>query len=217
MNDRDEAQLRADLLYASRRLVELGLNRGTSGNASVRCDGRILITPAVLPVSAMSARDMVLIDTDGTVLKGGTPSSEWRFHCDILNARPDVGAVLHTHAIFSTTLACLRREVPAVHYHVAFAGGDSVRCARYALFGEPTLSAHALEALHGRKACLLANHGMIALGTDLEDALAVAQEVEFLCEVYWRALSAGEPHVLSAQQMHEVAGKLARTAPHGHE
>jgi L-fuculose-phosphate aldolase len=207
-----EAELRAGLLHASRRLVELGLNRGTSGNASVRCGGHFLITPAVLPVSAMSDKDMVLIDTDGTVLKGGKPSSEWRFHCDILNARPDIGAVLHTHAIYSTTLACLRREVPAVHYHVAFAGGDSIRCARYALFGEPGLSAHALEALHGRKACLLANHGMIALGESLEEAVSVAQEVEFLCEVYWRALSAGEPHVLSTQQMHEVIEKLGRRA-----
>lgn len=209
MNAPDEAQLRADLLHVSRRLVDLGLNRGTSGNASVRCGEQILITPAVLPVSAMSDKDMVLIDTDGTVLKGGKPSSEWRFHCDILNARPDIGAVLHTHAIFSTTLACLHREVPAVHYHIAFGGGDSVRCARYALFGEPMLSAHALEALHGRKACLLANHGMIALGADLEDALSVAQEVEFVCEVYWRALSAGEPHLLSPQQMHEVDAKFA--------
>jgi L-fuculose-phosphate aldolase len=211
-----EAELRAALLHAARRQVELGLNRGTSGNSSVRCGGQILITPAVLPVSAMTEKDMVLIDPDGTVLKGAQPSSEWRFHCDILNSRPDVGAVLHTHAIFSTTLACMRREVPAVHYHVAFAGGDSVRCARYALFGEPALSEHALEALHGRKACLLANHGMIALGANLEDALSVAQEVEFLCEVYWRALSAGEPHMLSTQQMHEVRAKLAgQSKPRG--
>lgn len=204
-----EDDLRATLLYASRRLVELGLNRGTSGNAAVRCGEQILITPAVLPVSKMTERDMVLIDTDGTVLKGGQPSSEWRFHCDILNARPDISAVLHTHAIYSTTLACLHRDVPAVHYHVAFAGGDSVRCAHYALFGEPLLSEHALEALRGHKACLLANHGMIALGSDLDDALSVTQEVEFLCEVYWRALSAGEPHILSPQQMHEVRAKLA--------
>lgn len=204
-----EDDLRAALLHASRRLVELGLNRGTSGNAAVRCDGQILITPAVLPVSQMTDKDMVLIDSDGTVLKGGKPSSEWRLHCDILNARPDINAVLHTHSTYATTLACLRRDVPAVHYHVAYAGGDSVRCSRYTLFCEPPLSEHALEALHGRKACLLANHGMIALGTDLEDALTVAEEVEFLCEVYWRALSAGEPHILSAQQMHEVREKLA--------
>jgi L-fuculose-phosphate aldolase len=211
-----EAELRAALLYASRRLVEQGLNRGTSGNAAVRCGEHILITPAVLPVSEMTEKSMVLLDTDGTVLKGGQPSSEWRFHCDILNARPDVNAVLHTHAIYSTTLACLRRDVPAVHYHVAFGGGDSVRCARYALFGEPPLSENALEALHGRKACLLANHGMIALGNDLDDALSVAEEVEFVCEVYWRTLSAGVPHLLSTQQMHEVREKLAgRGAPQG--
>ncbi len=204
-----EAELRAALLQVSRRLVELGLNRGTSGNASVRCGEHILITPAVLPVSAMSDNDMVLIDGDGTVLKGGKPSSEWRFHCDILNERPDIGAVLHTHAIYSTTLACLRREVPAVHYHIAFAGGDSLRCAPYALFGEQALSDLALDALHGRRACLLANHGLIALGRDLDDALNVAQEMEFLCEIYWRALAAGEPHILTAQQMHEAGAKFS--------
>lgn len=208
MSRESEQNLRAALLHTSRRLVEQGLNRGSSGNASVRCGENILITPSALPVSAMSERDMVMIDASGTVQQGGRPSSEWRFHCDILRVRPEIGAVLHAHSPFATTLACLRREVPAVHYHVAFAGGDSIRCAPYALFGEQELSELALDALHDRKACLLANHGMIALGRDLEDALAVAREVEFLCEIYWRTLSAGEPHILTSQQMHEVREKF---------
>ena len=204
----DESHLRASLLATSRRLVELGLNRGTSGNASVRCGDNILITPSALSAAAMREQDMVLLDPAGQVLRGGKPSSEWRFHCDILGARPDIGAVLHAHSTFATTLACLQREVPPVHYMIAVAGGDSLRCAPYALFGEAELSGHALEALHDRKACLLANHGMIALGKDLEDALAVAEEVEFLCEIYWRSLAAGEPRILSTQQMHEVREKF---------
>ncbi len=208
MSNELEQDLRAALLDASRRMVEQGLNRGSSGNASVRCGENILITPSALPVSAMSEGDMVLLDSTGKVLKGGKPSSEWRFHCDILKARPEIGAVLHAHSTFATTLACLRREVPAVHYHVAFAGGDSIRCAPYAIFGEQQLSDFVLDALKDHKACLLANHGMIALGRDLDDALAIAQEVEFLCEIYWRTLSAGEPHILTSQQMHEVREKF---------
>lgn len=208
MSQETEQGLRAALLHASRRLVEQGLNRGSSGNASVRCGENILITPSALPVSAMSEQDMVLLDASGMVLKGGKPSSEWRFHCDILTVRPEIGAVLHAHSTYATTLACLRMEVPAVHYHVAFAGGDTIRCAPYAIFGEQQLSGFALDALRDRKACLLANHGMIALGRDLDDALNLAMEVEFLCELYWRTLCAGKPHILSAQQMHEVREKF---------
>ncbi|GAB4125647.1 MAG: class II aldolase/adducin family protein [Sideroxydans sp.] len=204
----DEQRLRGALLHVSRRLVELGLNRGTAGNASVRCGDHILITPSALPVADMSEQDMVLLDKHGRVQQGGKPSSEWRFHCDILNARPEIGAVLHMHSPYATTLACMGREVPALHYHIAIVGGDSIRCTPYTLFGEQNLSDLALEALYERKACLLGNHGMIALGSDLDDALSVAQEVEFLCELYWRTLAAGGPKVLTAQQMHEVRMKF---------
>jgi L-fuculose-phosphate aldolase len=189
-------------------MVELGLNRGTAGNASVRCGDHILITPSALPVAQMSEQDIVLLDADGKVLQGGKPSSEWRFHCDILNARAEIGAVLHMHSTFATTIACLRRHVPAVHYHIAIAGGDSIRCTPYSVFGEQNLSDLALEALQDRKACLLGNHGMIALGKDLNEALSVALEVEYLCEIYWRTLQAGEPHILSEQQMFEVKQKF---------
>ncbi len=201
-------ELRAALLHTSRRMVELGLNRGTAGNASVRCGDNILITPSALPVSEMGGQDMVLLATDGKVLQGGKPSSEWRFHCDILKARGEIGAVLHMHSPFATTMACLRRNVPAVHYMVAMAGGSDIRCTPYSVFGEQELSEHALEALRDRKACLLGNHGMIALGRDLDEALSIAVEVEFLCEIYWRTLQAGAPHILSAQQMHDVKEKF---------
>lgn len=204
----NEQQLRTSLLRTSQRMVEHGLNRGTAGNASVRCGDHLLITPSALPVSEMSEADLVLLTLEGSVLKGGKPSSEWRFHCDILQARSEVGAVLHMHSPFATTMACLRRDVPAVHYMVAMAGGDNIRCTPYSVFGEQELSDHALEALQGRKACLLGNHGMIALGKDLDDALNVALEVEFLCELYWRTLQVGEPNILSPQQMHEVKEKF---------
>lgn len=189
-------------------MVELGLNRGTAGNASVRCGEHVLITPSALPVAEMCEADLVLLDKDGKVLQGRKPSSEWRFHCDILHARAEIGAVLHMHSTYATTIACLGKDVPAVHYHIAIAGGDSIRCTPYTIFGEQNLSDLALEALHGRKACLLGNHGMIALGKDLDEALSVAQEVEFLCEIYWRTLAVGEPQILSAQQMHAVQEKF---------
>jgi L-fuculose-phosphate aldolase len=208
MSDQPEVHLRSALLHTSRRMVELGLNRGTAGNASVRCGSDIIITPSAVPVAEMSEQDMVLLDAGGKVLQGRKPSSEWRFHCDIFKARPEIGAVLHMHSTFATTIACLGKDVPAVHYHIAIAGGDSIRCTPYTIFGEQNLSDLALDALRDRKACLLGNHGMIALGKDLNDALFVAQEVEYLCEIYWRTLSVGEPQILTAQQMHEVKQKF---------
>ena len=200
--------LRTQLLRISQRLIELGLNRGTSGNAAVRDGDGMLITPSAVPVSAMTPDSIVRMTFDGSTIVGGKPSSEWRIHGDIFAARPEVGAVIHTHSTFATTLACLRRDVPAVHYMIAAAGGDSIRCAPYSVFGEQTLSDNALEALRERKACLLGNHGMIALGKNLDEALAIAVEVESVCEIYWRALQAGSPHILTAQQMHEVKHKF---------
>ncbi|HSI23004.1 MAG TPA: class II aldolase/adducin family protein [Methylophilaceae bacterium] len=198
------SHFREQLLNTSRKLTELGLNRGTSGNASVRDGDGFLVTPTGMTVEEMTPRDMVWMSVDGKVQGERQPSSEWRFHRDILQARPEVGAVIHTHAMFATTLACLHREIPPFHYMIAVAGGDTIRCAPYALFGSQALSDAALSALQDRKACLLANHGMIAVGRDLDQALSVAVEVETLCEQYWRALQAGEPQLLSAAQMAEV-------------
>jgi Ribulose-5-phosphate 4-epimerase and related epimerases and aldolases len=186
--------LREQLLATTRKLSELGLNRGTAGNVSVRDGDGLLVTPSGMQVEAMTPYDMVQMDFDGNAQGSRPPSSEWRFHRDILARRPEVGAVIHTHSMFATTLACLRRDVPPFHYMIALTGGDSIRCAPYALFGTQALSDTALAALQGRKACLLANHGMIALGRDLDDALAVTVEVETLCEQYWRALQAGDRH-----------------------
>lgn len=203
-----EEALRLQLLDVSQRLLDQGLNRGTSGNAAVRCGDGMLITPSAMAVAKMIPADMVRMDLNGKALCGGKPTSEWRFHRDILASRPDVSAVIHTHSAFATTLACLRKAVPAVHYMIAAVGGNSIRCAPYALFGEQTLSDYVLSALEGRNACLLANHGVIALGSDLADALSVAIEVEFLCELYWRTLQVGEPTILTQQQMDDVQEKF---------
>ncbi len=186
------------------QLTSIGLNRGSSGNLGVRLSTTFLVTPSGVPAPELTPEAMVEMDFVGAVVRAGKPSSEWRFHRDILAARADIGAVVHTHSRYATTLACLHREVPAFHYMIAAAGGDSIRCSPYALFGSQQLSDLALQALTGRKACLLGNHGMIALGATLDAALALAVEVESLCEQYWSALQLGEPHILSSAQMHAV-------------
>jgi L-fuculose-phosphate aldolase len=205
-SDRDARQA---IIDACRRMNALGINQGRAGNISCRAVDGLLITPSGVDYDALQPEDIVSMDADGAVLSGQLrPSSEWRFHCDILRARPEIGAVVHTHAMFATVLACHRRDIPAFHYMVAVAGGDSIRCAPYATFGTQELSAHALAALDDRRACLLANHGMIALGETLEGALALAVEVETLAAQYCRALALGEPTLLPAREMKTVLEKF---------
>ena len=200
MNDLSE-----QLLKTSQKLAELGLNKGTSGNCSVRSEGGFLVTPSGMSVEEMTPASMVHMQFDGSFEQGKKPSSEWRFHRDILASRPEINAVVHTHSMFATTLACLHQDIPPFHYMIAVVGGDTIRCAPYALFGSQALSDNALTALIDRKACLLANHGMIALGYDLEDALAVTVEVENLCEQYWRILQLNlSPPLLNEAEMREV-------------
>ncbi len=196
--------MRAELLAIAQKLATLGLNKGTSGNVSVRHEDGFLITPSGMDIAEMQTSSMVMMSMDGTPQSTGKPSSEWRFHRDIYQAKPHVGAVIHTHSMFATTLACLQKDIPPLHYMMAMAGGDNIPCAPYALFGTQALSDGAIAALEDRKACLLANHGMIATGRDLKQALAITQEVETLCEQYWRALQIGQPYILSQQEMAEV-------------
>lgn len=199
---------RKAILQACRDMNALGINQGTSGNISVRVAGGLLITPSGLPYDRIRPVDIVALDFAGTASGVRKPSSEWRFHRDILAARPEVGAVVHTHAMFATTLACLGKGIPAFHYMVAVAGGDDIRCAPYATFGTQALSDNALRALENRQACLLANHGMIALGGDLDAAMAMAVEVETLAAQYWRALQIGPPKRLSRAEMERVLEKF---------
>lgn len=206
-------QLRRDLIDTVRRANALGINRGASGNASVRCGRDFLVTPSAVPYDTMEPDDIVAMRFDGSWEAGRDdrrPSSEWRFHRDILAARPDVEAVVHVHSAAASALACLRRDIPPFHYMVAVAGGTTIRCSRYATFGTQALSDAVLEALDGRTACLIANHGQIATGGSLEAALALAVEVESLAETYWRAAQVGEPVLLDDDEMARVLDRFAR-------
>lgn len=204
-----EADLRREIIATALRMNALGINRGKSGNVSARIDGGFLITPTGLAYESTQPEDVVAMSFDGQPRGPRLPSSEWRFHRDIYAARAEVGAIVHAHSPFATTLACLGKDIPAFHYMIAVAGGKDIRCAAYATFGTQTLSDHALRALAGRKACLLANHGMIAVGATLADALALAVEVEALAEQYWRALQIGEPNLLDDAEMEVVLAKFA--------
>ncbi len=205
-----ETVLRAELLAGIQQLDAIGLNRGTSGNVSLRCGAGMLITPSGVAPGSLTSDAMVLLANDGT--GAGRPSSEWRMHRDILAARAEFNAVVHTHSTYAVTLATLRRDIPAFHYMVAVAGGHNVRCSGYALFGTEQLSSLALAALVDRKACLLANHGLIAAGRDLAEAVALAVEVEALAEQYCHALQIGEPVLLSD---HEMAAVLRQFRGYG--
>ncbi len=203
--------LRKALIETARRMNALGINQGSSGNLSARTSKGLLVTPSGVAYDALKPRDIVEMDFDGgwrCAAPERRPSSEWRFHRDILKARPEFGAVLHCHAVNATAVSCLRRDIPAFHYMVAVAGGESIRCAPYATFGSEALSENALAALEGRRACLLANHGLIAAGRDLAAALALAVEVETLAAQYCRARQLGEPKNLSKAEMKRVLAKF---------
>ena len=204
-----ELQLRKQVIATALRMNALAINRGKSGNVSARWKEGFLVTPSALPYEDMQPADIAFIDAEGRPKGMRKPSSEWRFHFDIYRHKQDCQAVVHTHSSFATTLACLGIGVPAFHYMVAVAGGNDIRCAPYATFGTQALSDHAIEALDQRAACLLANHGMIATGSSLTNALALAVEVEALCEQYWRALQIRTPNLLSDEEMALVVEKFA--------
>jgi L-fuculose-phosphate aldolase len=203
------AALRTMVLAACRELTRRGLTHGTSGNVSVRCDERrFLVSPSGMDYELLQADDVPLMDLDGRWLGRRRPSSEWRFHRDILESRHDVGAIVHTHSPRATALACTGRGIPAFHYMVAIAGGRDIRCAPYRTFGTQELSDAALVALEDRKACLLANHGVIATGADLASAISLAGEVENLALQYTVALTLGEIRILDDAEMSRVIEKF---------
>jgi L-fuculose-phosphate aldolase len=204
-----ESELRSELVRIANKLDSQGLNRGTSGNLSARFGEGMLITPSGLGAEGLTEDDIVFVQMDGTSLGRWQPSSEWLFHRDIYAQREEVGAVVHTHSVAATALACLRRDIPPFHYMIVLAGGDTIRCAKYATFGTHELSDNALVALHGRKACLLANHGMIAMGEDLTAASRIAVEVETLSEMYLLALQAGQPVLLTADEFQAAKIRFA--------
>ena len=212
MNTEQEA-LRAQAIAAVRRLDALGLNRGSTGNLSLRFShqGRpgMLITPTGMGADDMQPADLVWVGEDGGFEGPWQPSSEWHFHQATYRARPDLMAVLHTHSVHAAALACLRRKLPAFHYMVAVAGGDDVPLVPYFTFGTQALSDAVASAMARRDACLLANHGLVAAGRSLAQAIKVLLEIESLCEVYLKALAVAEPALLSTAEMTQVIEKFA--------
>jgi len=200
--------LREAVIETCLKMNEEGINQGTSGNVSVRTPEGFLITASGVPYHKMRPEHVVEMDLDGGYIGQYLPSTEWRMHLDILKHRPEAGAVVHTHSIYATALACMRMDIPSFHYMVGIAGGTDIRCSAYAEFGTPELSAVMLKALKDRSACLLGNHGQIAFGPDLEKALWRAGEVETIAHQYWAALQIGKPVMLKLNQMNTVLARM---------
>ena len=208
-----ELKARDSIVAACLEMNRSGLNQGTSGNISVRWDDGLLITPTSLPYDRMTPDDIVLLGPDGRARGTNRPSSEWRFHRDIMAAKPEVGAVVHAHPIYATIIAIMGREIPPLHYMVAVAGGHTIPCAPYATFGTEALSRHAVAALKDRAACLLAHHGLIATGPSLDRALWLAGEVETLARQFHGCLQIGGPRLLPVE---EIDRARARMGEYGH-
>jgi len=204
-----DREKRQSIIDACLRMNVLGINQGTSGNISLRHGDGMLVTPTSTPYEAMKPEQIVYMHLDGNHDPAQRPSSEWRFHRDILRARPEVQAIVHAHPPYSTMLAIMGMEIPPVHYMVAVAGGDTIRCAPYATFGTQELSEHAVRALEGRMACLLAHHGMIAVGPSLSKAMWLAVEVETLARQYHGCLQIGTPPLLPKEEIEKVRVRMA--------
>ncbi len=203
-------KLASELVTCMKSLAELGLNPGRAGNASVRVDAeRFLITPSgVHPRDLTDYQVVTLSLADEHAPADSIPSSEWRMHRDVLVADKSIKAVVHTHSNAATAVACLGLPIPAFHYMIAVAGGDSIECAPYATFGSHLLSGHVVSALTGRRACLMENHGLIATGSTIQDAVDLALEVEQLASQYLMCLNAGKPTILDKQEMKKVIEKF---------
>jgi L-fuculose-phosphate aldolase len=205
-----QAGLRAEIVAVSRSLDAAGLVPNKSGNVSCRSPGGFLVTPSGVPYRDLAPGQLVEFDDDGTPAPDGLrPSSEWRMHAAIYACRPDVAAIVHTHSPYATALSCAGLGIPAFHYMIALAGG-AIRCAPYATFGTADLAASAIAGLEGRRAVLLANHGVVAVGPSLAAAQAVALEVENLATQYLALRAAGlEPNLLDDEEMERVIEKFA--------
>jgi L-fuculose-phosphate aldolase len=217
---KQEHELRTGIIAACKHMNAIGLNQGTSGNISARFGDRMLITPSGVPYQDMAAEDLAAMPIQGDYgsWEGPlAPSTEWRFHLDITRARPEVGAIVHAHSTFATALAIARKEIPACHYMIAAAGGPTIRCASYATYGTKELSAAALQALEDRSACLLANHGMIATGPNLDKAMWLAVELETIARQYVVSLSIGGPVLLSNAEIARVKEGFKSYGPRGRD
>jgi L-fuculose-phosphate aldolase len=200
--------IRREMIATCIFMNERGINQGTSGNISVRVDGGFLITPSGVAYAEMQPEDIVFMKIDASHKGPRKPSTEWRFHRDIMEKKPEVGATIHLHSMFCTSLSMLRREIPAVHYMIAAAGGPSVPCVPYVTWGTQELADYIVAALENRHACLLANHGMVCVGPNLKKAAWLAVEIETLAAQYWRALQVGVPHILPDDEIGRVMEKF---------
>ncbi len=212
MTNNQDLQTRSAIIAACLDMNASGLNQGTSGNISVRADDDILITPTSLPYGEMEPEDIVAMSIAGDYgsYQGRCkPSTEWRFHLDTYLERPDIGAMVHTHSIYATALSMLRLDIPACHYMVAVFGGATVRCADYAIFGSPELSANILAAMEDRNSCLLGTHGMLVCGANLKEAMWRARELETLAHQYYLCIQSGrEPVLLDDDHIQQVIDKM---------
>lgn len=197
-----EKALRKEIIATALTMSRRGLSPGRSGNVSSRLADGMLITPTGMAYDQLDPKDIVYVDCDGGVTgKQRKPSSEWHFHLAAYRARPDRDALVHTHSMHATVLACAHKPIPAFHYMVAVAGGDDIPCLPYATFGTEQLALYVADGLKHRDACLMANHGQIALGETLASALELAFEVETLAEQYCKVLLLGAPKILPAAEM----------------
>jgi L-fuculose-phosphate aldolase len=201
-------KLRREMIATCIKMNESGINQGTSGNISVRIDEGFLITPSGVPYDEMKPQDIVLMHIDASHECPRKPSTEWRFHRDIMEKKPEVGAVIHLHSMFCTSLSILRREIPAIHYMIAVSGGPTIPCVPYVTWGTQQLADYILGALENRHACLLANHGMVCIGPNLKKAAWLAVEIETLAAQYWRALQVGIPYILPDEEVAHVIEKF---------
>lgn len=205
----EEADVRKRVLKAARDMAKRGLSPNRSGNVSARFGDGMLITPSGMAYDELKSDDIVYVDTDGQPARNSRkPSSEWHFHLAAYHARPDRGGVVHTHSMFATVLACAHKPIPAFHYMVAVAGGTDIPLVPYATFGTPELAAYVATGLANRDACLMAHHGLIAIGTHVEAALELAGEVETLAEQYVKVLGLGAARVLPEDEMRAVLEKF---------
>ena len=189
----ERMRLSREIIETCLEMTRLGLNQGTAGNVSARYENGMLITPSGIPYERLTENMIVFVDNDGKYDKGQLPSSEWRFHLAAYQTRPDANAVVHNHAVHCTAVSILNRPIPAIHYMIAAAGGNSIPCAPYATFGTRELSEHVSVALKNRKATLLQHHGLIACEANLEKALWLAHEVEVLARLYLSTLAIVDP------------------------
>ncbi|SNB74860.1 L-fuculose 1-phosphate aldolase [Arboricoccus pini] len=213
---KNEKTLRQGIIDACRWMNSSGLNQGTSGNISARFENAMLISPSGIPYDQLHPEDIAKLPFKGAygAYEGPhKPSSEWRFHLDIMLARPEVGAIVHTHSTYATVLAMAHKEIPACHYMIAASGGPNIRCAGYATYGTKELSELALKALDGRTCCLLANHGMIATGADLEKAKWLAVELETIAKQYYMTLTIGGPVILPDAEIAHVIERFKDYGP----